>query len=388
MTRHQTGPPSITIKCSNGASNDPMSPYSTEYSARIGIGQNKEHGAEKRNRATGYKSNFRPGVYYSTKLDRIDNDPMIGILNDSYVSETAKCFADPVQKRSSNNSLPINLSQKGSGFTRLRYKTTPLSDHKLANESEVRKNYLGYQPDRMSLSDKKVGAKVYRSHAYDYTTDPIEYKPLDAFAHNPTSWQKVNRKMDCSENTVEFTTKRLNGGESITKTNNSKHDYSRQTTKPPYLHGDEETATFNGVRLPNRFTTQMEKFKYIPHTERETFALKESANAVKCSTGCTQNNDRFVPGTNRDAQRFLSHYDHHFKRPERPGQKQPATRQCDNGFTKSTRDYKLQLNNDYDASMPPWKSADFYRTRLEKDKCILSNPAPFDETRNYKMNPQ
>ena len=52
--------------------------------------------------------------------------------------------------------------------------------------------------------------------------------------------------MDCSENTVEFTTKRLNGGESITKTNNSKHDYSRQTTKPPYLHGDEETATFNG----------------------------------------------------------------------------------------------------------------------------------------------
>ena len=130
---------------------------------------------------------------------------MIGILNDSYVSETAKCFADPVQKRSSNNSLPINLSQKGSGFTRLRsvfssnvfylnlfsrYKTTPLSDHKLANESEVRKNYLGYQPDRMSLSDKKVGAKVYRSHAYDYTTDPIEYKPLDAFAHNPTSWQK------------------------------------------------------------------------------------------------------------------------------------------------------------------------------------------------------
>ena len=79
-----------------------------------------QHGAEKRNRATGYKSNFRPGVYYSTKLDRIDNDSMIGILNDSYVSETAKCFADPVQKRSSNHSLPINLSQKGSGFTRLR----------------------------------------------------------------------------------------------------------------------------------------------------------------------------------------------------------------------------------------------------------------------------
>ena len=118
----QTGPPSITIKCSNGASNDPMSPYSTEYSARIGIGQSKEHGPEKRNRATGYKSNFRPGVYYSTKLDRIDNEPMIGILDDfQYVSETAKCFADPMRKRASGPSLPVNLSQKGSGFTRLRW---------------------------------------------------------------------------------------------------------------------------------------------------------------------------------------------------------------------------------------------------------------------------
>ena len=117
----KTGPPSITIKCSNGASNDPMSPYSTEYSARIGIGQSKEHGPEKRNRATGYKSNFRPGVYYSTKLDRIDNEPMIGILDDfQYVSETAKCFADPMKKRASDTSLPVNLSQKGSGFTRLR----------------------------------------------------------------------------------------------------------------------------------------------------------------------------------------------------------------------------------------------------------------------------
>ena len=39
MTRDRTGPPSMTIKCSDGASNNPMSPYATEYSARIGIGQ-------------------------------------------------------------------------------------------------------------------------------------------------------------------------------------------------------------------------------------------------------------------------------------------------------------------------------------------------------------
>ena len=61
----------------------------------------------------------------------------------------------------------------------------------------------------------------------------------------------------------------------------------------------------------------MEKFKYIPHTQRETFALKKSANAIKCSTGSTQNNDRFVPGTNRDAQRFESHYSYQYKAPNR-----------------------------------------------------------------------
>merc|ERR1711885_10460 len=78
------------------------------------------------------------------------------------------------------------------------------------------------------------------------------------------------------------------------------------------------------------------KCKNIPHTERATFALKESANAVKCSTGSTQNNDRFVPGTNKDAARFMSHYTDNFKRPAPTGCKHPTTIQCDNGFTKST----------------------------------------------------
>ena len=57
--------------------------------------------------------------------------------------------------------------------------------------------------------------------------------------------------MGRSENTVEFTTKRLNSTEGIKKVNNSKHDYSRATTNPPYLHGDEETATFNGGKFSN-----------------------------------------------------------------------------------------------------------------------------------------
>ena len=31
-------------------------------------------------RGTGYESNFRPGVYYSSKLDQVDN-PVMGYVN-------------------------------------------------------------------------------------------------------------------------------------------------------------------------------------------------------------------------------------------------------------------------------------------------------------------
>lgn len=38
-----------------------------------------------------------------------------------------------------------------------------------------------------------------------------------------------------------------------------------------------------------------------------------------------------------------------------------------------------------DSQMPPWNSAEMLMTKLEKNKMIRNNPAPFDETRNYKM---
>jgi len=128
----------MAIKCSDGASNNPMSPYATEYSARIGLGQKAEVNASlvlmivstfikpwspHRNRATGYRSNFRPGVYFSTKIDETDNAAMTGILRDVYVTETDKCFADPKQKGAFSpvvKNLPHQIAQKGSGFTRFK----------------------------------------------------------------------------------------------------------------------------------------------------------------------------------------------------------------------------------------------------------------------------
>ena len=82
------------------------------------------------------------------------------------------------------------------------------------------------------------------------------------------------------------------------------------------------------------------------------------------------NNDRYVEPP-RDAGRFISHYDENFmggqsgKINYRPGMthhmydssmtQYSATIQCDNGFTKSTRHYKIQLHRDIDSELPPWK---------------------------------
>ena len=35
----------------------------------------------------------------------------------------------------------------------------------------------------------------------------------------------------------------------VFQVNDSKHIYSRETVNPPYLHGDEETACFNGGKF-------------------------------------------------------------------------------------------------------------------------------------------
>ena len=140
------------------------------------------------------------------------------------------------------------------------------------------------------------------------------------------------------------------------------------------------------VRLGNRFTTETNKFKYFPHTKRPGFNLRASRQAVKQPTGNTQNNDRYVEPP-RDAGRFISHYDENFVGAQTKGPYKATTVQCDNGFTKSNIEYKLQLNKDMDCQMPPWNSAEMLMTKLEKNKMIRNNPAPFDETRNYKMRP-
>ena len=68
------GPGNPHVLQSKGADTHLMKFYITEYSTNYGKDgfiprDGKHHG-------TGYKSNFRPGVYYNRRLDELDNPTM------------------------------------------------------------------------------------------------------------------------------------------------------------------------------------------------------------------------------------------------------------------------------------------------------------------------
>jgi len=70
----QIGKANKHINESYGAGNNIMKFYVTEYSSRVGIDDFQPRKGY--HSGTGYQSNFRPGVYYSRKLDEVDNPSM------------------------------------------------------------------------------------------------------------------------------------------------------------------------------------------------------------------------------------------------------------------------------------------------------------------------
>lgn len=75
MGRLPYGPGNAHILQSKGADVGVMKFYCTEYST--GYGQEGFNPRIGNHSGTGYQSNFRPGVYYSRRLDELDN-PALG----------------------------------------------------------------------------------------------------------------------------------------------------------------------------------------------------------------------------------------------------------------------------------------------------------------------
>ncbi|XP_041075161.1 protein phosphatase 1 regulatory subunit 32 [Polyodon spathula] len=103
------------VQTSLGADVEPLHFYCTEYSGGFGSSGFKPRSGL--HTGTGYKSNFRPALYYRACLDRLDN-PTFGLsILGNYSSVTHKNFL-PSRNPDGTEPLPKNTESRGSGFTR------------------------------------------------------------------------------------------------------------------------------------------------------------------------------------------------------------------------------------------------------------------------------
>ncbi|XP_066910668.1 stabilizer of axonemal microtubules 4-like [Clytia hemisphaerica] len=121
MSRQQIGKPNKHVNESYGAGNNIMKFYITEYSSRLGIDDfTPQKGSCE---GTGYKSNFRPGVYYTRKLDELDNPTMGKIVDKNYKSLTHKDY-QPSRGHSGKEPLPLSTQTASTGFSK-EHQTVP-----------------------------------------------------------------------------------------------------------------------------------------------------------------------------------------------------------------------------------------------------------------------
>lgn len=107
---------------SYGPDNNIMKFYITEYSSKTGRdGFQPRYGHHV---GTGYKSNFRPGVYYSRKLDELDNPVMGRIVSGNYQSITHKHY-QPSKGSNGKDELPSHVSILSNGFVKDQHRTVP-----------------------------------------------------------------------------------------------------------------------------------------------------------------------------------------------------------------------------------------------------------------------
>jgi len=216
------GTPNRHVSASAGADKDLMKFYSTTNSTTYGRKFSNFEPRQGKHTGTGYLSNFRPGVYYSGRLDQLDNPKMGRLLNDNYESVTKQSFR-PSHGPNGREPLPDQTWQVGSGFVRQKPTTIPTQNqvrgvcidtraatapadfrprgkphlHKIHPKDPVELENAGYgpgymttenhvqfrgeQPDRSDLASRTVGAKEGSGFTHAHNVEPISFHPDYAF---------------------------------------------------------------------------------------------------------------------------------------------------------------------------------------------------------------
>nr|XP_015195416.1 PREDICTED: protein phosphatase 1 regulatory subunit 32 isoform X1 [Lepisosteus oculatus]XP_015195417.1 PREDICTED: protein phosphatase 1 regulatory subunit 32 isoform X1 [Lepisosteus oculatus] len=115
MARVAVGRPCPRVLASVGADVNPLSFYSTSYSASYGTGRFVPRPG--RHSGTGYAANLRPVLHYQPSLDRTDNPPLGLSLLDSLQSVTHRHFL-PLCRPDGSEPLPQIRGKRESAYLR------------------------------------------------------------------------------------------------------------------------------------------------------------------------------------------------------------------------------------------------------------------------------
>lgn len=366
------------VQSSRGADCNLNNFYVTEYSTNHG----KEGYIPRKGKAigTGWMSNFRPGLYYSRKLDEFDNPSVGQLLADNYSSSNKLQFPSLISGANGKDRLPKSVLVKKSGFVRDIPQTHPpynqvhtacyddkyLSKEKhppshlfqLKNKSPINteNNYHGpgfmttenhtrfVKQTTTDYSEKKFGPKEGSGFTHAQNIEPITYFPNECFStedHCLTTWRPTaSSVMKMSYKTMEGP-QGSEGFSHLSKQAVRLKSGSRDISVLPAFAAPKDTYTkTNEVHPlterriekndPAEFLN-MKHAKYFPSMTYSTFRGEQPNENLffksvrhydkkKENTGFSQNNRSFVESVEmpEELKRFNSHYKDRFynKNPE------------------------------------------------------------------------
>ncbi|XP_039251306.2 stabilizer of axonemal microtubules 4-like [Styela clava] len=437
MGKLKTGPPISIIKASRGAQSNLTNFYSTSY--QTSHGDDNFIPKPVKSVGTGYKANFRPDIYYTTRLDQLDNLELGKDLKQNYETFYMKQHRAYTTGSDGKDKLPLKIISRKSGFTqqspityadsknvtiaregtmtgnvyksllrRLQEKRiSHLDDGSLIPETETTTCYLGKPSERMKTHLKDVGFMEPSGFTHYHHFDPVLYlgrAPFDGARYG----NRTLRPTGISEHqnhfvrwpTLEGT--EMNAG--VRKRAKRDTGYSFETAKPRFVHRKIEDAFTNIGQMPPPVASRVKKqdpCEYVnltrggDHTSlaRSNFQgqqrppkspnhkLSRVSTGHKELTGFSTNNEGHVAKVD-DKTRFISHYDVKFgpKQAGYPGfAKVSGFAKQTNGFTKSTVVHSFGDG----VSFRPENLRTLHPIAAKVVK--HDNPCYMDNTRNFKL---
>jgi len=363
------GPATGHILASKGADTDTTKFYITEYSSNHG--QENFSPRNGKHVGAGYKSNIRPGAFYSRKLDELNNPTMGHLLEKNYTPTTKDHF-QATQGSDGRDPFSNNVHMVKSGFVKDKPRTLPTSHqvnrvhvdtrhngtvyprekpilHLIKSKDPVEQENSLHGPRFMSTesytkfdgtqsiirdtSILSVGPKEDTGFTHAQNIEPITYRPNESYEGVNSQWS-IWRPTGSSMMKTSYQPSVYSQGDEAFKNLalNAERDtgYTReangQITSFPKAYTNlsnvhSSTLEKRKKNDPAEFTNMVYSKPY-PSTTSIAFSGKQKNDATlpgrlgrvtvgnKEATGYTDNNCKYLeaPETTQTLKRFDTHY--------------------------------------------------------------------------------